>query len=200
MRRKLKQMAEIFGPSVYIPIAGCIHFFMANPDTVINVDIARKICGCGDEVRGTVTFRPSHANEKLSFEVYGRESVAWTETTSYSVQGLNQTYFEEFKEENRLFHSTSPVHLPTELDLSQTYRIGFSFQLPSSLPGSCIESNGFGTTYRVRAYTSIDHVKSMADIHVIQQNIGHPTQRQETPHLLHRIRLQLHFHVRIGRL
>jgi hypothetical protein len=143
----------------------------SSTDTVINVNLEKSVASCGEDVSGIVTFKPGHFNDKLYIEVYGRETVAWVETVSYSVQGWNQTYVEEFKDERRLFHSTLLVDLPAELNLSRTYQIPFSFQLPLTLPGYCVETSGFGTTFRVRAYNSMEHIKAVAEVHVIQPNI-----------------------------
>jgi hypothetical protein len=123
----------------------------------------------GDEVKGKVVFRPAHKLDKVHLQVSGREAVAWVETMSYSVQGWNQTYIEEFKAENKLFYSSLELGFPTELDMDKTYTVDFSFFLPLNLPGSHTDNGGVGIVYRIQAFDSIDHVKSVFDLNVIQE-------------------------------
>jgi len=144
---------------------------MTDCGTLIQVHLTRKTYAPGELISGVVIFKPSQSNDKLHLEVYGRESVGWVDTISYSVQGWNQTYIEERKDESRIFQSTLLIELPSELDTKKSYKIGFSFELPINIPGSGFEVNGFGISYRVRAYNAIDRIKSIADIHVIQPPI-----------------------------
>ena len=144
---------------------------MSDHSTSIVVTLADKSYKPGEEVHGKVQFRPGNKNDKVHLQVCGREAVAWVETMSYSVQGWNQTYVEEFKAENKLFYSTLELAFPDELDTSRTYTVDFSFYLPTSLPGSHSDTGGIGVLYRIQAYDSLDHVKSVVDLNVIQEPI-----------------------------
>jgi len=144
---------------------------MSEHSTSISLDLANKTHKAGDEVIGRVHFRPGHKPDKVHLQVCGREAVAWVETMSYSVQGWNQTYVEEFKAENKLFYSTLELSFPEELDTSKTYTVDFSFYLPPTLPGSHSDAGGMGIVYRIQAYDSLDHVRSTVDLDVIQEPI-----------------------------
>lgn len=142
---------------------------MSNHSTEINLIIPSRNFRSGDEVKGHMVFRPAHKLDKVHLQVSGREAVAWAETISYSVQGWNQTYVEEFKAENKLFYSSLELSFPTELDTNKTYTVDFSFFLPLNLSGSHTDNGGVGIVYRVQAFDSIDHVKSVIDLNVIQE-------------------------------
>jgi hypothetical protein len=100
---------------------------MSDNTTSIELILGEPSYRTGDEVHGKVLFRPRHRQDKVHLQVCGREAVAWVETMSYSVQGWNQTYVEEFKAENKLFYSTLELGFPAELDLDKTYTVDFSF-------------------------------------------------------------------------
>ena len=123
----------------------------------------------GEQVSGHVTFRPAHKHDKVHLQTCGREAVSWVETMSYSVQGWNQTYVEEFKSDNKLFYSTLELGFPSELDVQRTYTLNFTFRLPQNIPGNHADAGGVGVVYQIQAYDAVDNVKATAEIKVVQE-------------------------------